>query len=318
MKKIIFIGTNYFASYILEKMIKKKFDIICVITKEDKNSGRGQKKIPCPVKNVSIANKIKIISTNNVNHEYELIKNINPDIIIITEFSNKIGKTIIDIPLYGIINIHPSLLPKLRGATPIQSAIIKGYKKTGISIIKINENYDEGMILNSTECNVSKNETYDSLFKKLKILGFKCLLKTLKNIKYNTCENKIQDNKYKTKTYKIKKEFYNINWFDSANKINKKIRSTFSIAKHHSFIENNYINIIETTVLKKKNLKEIKPGTITNVNTYGIDVKTGFGFLRIKKIQFPGKKKIFVKDILNSKSYLFKIGNEFKKNLEKK
>ncbi|HIH2763375.1 MAG TPA: hypothetical protein ACYCDB_00115 [Candidatus Azoamicus sp.] len=94
------------------------------------------------------------------------------------------------------------------------------------------------------------------------------------------------------------------------------MRSTFSIAKHHSFIENNYLNIIETVVLKNKNIK-CKAGTIIKISKYGIDVKTGFGVLRIKKVQLPGKKINIIKDILNSKSYLFKIGNIFKNKLEK-
>lgn len=318
MKNIIFIGTNHFAEYVLNKMIKNKYKITCVITKNNLKKGRGQKNTNTPVKEIALKNNINVILTNKINQEEDKIKKLNPDLIILTEFFDKIDKNIINIPKYGIINIHPSILPKLRGATPIQSAIINEFKETGISIIEINEKYDDGMILNIDKCKVSKNETYDSLFKKLKFLAFKVLKKTIKDIKNKTLNKHTQKLKYKTTTYKIEKDFYRINWNDSANIINKKIRSTFSIAKHHTFIENYYLNILETKILKKNICINKKNGEIIKTTKYGIDVKTGNGLLRLKKIQFPGKKINTVKDVLNSKSYLFKIGNNFKNFLEKK
>lgn len=318
MKNIIFIGTKDFASYVLEKMIKKKYDIICSVTKNDKNMGRGLKKKSHPVKQISIENKINIITTDNINKEEIKIKNLNPEIIIVTEYSEKIKKNIISIPKYGIINIHPSLLPELRGATPIQSAIINGLNETGVSIMKINEKYDDGNILSQQTCKINETDTYDSLSKKLKKIAVRILLKTLNNIEKNNQVEIKQETKNKTHTKKIEKDFYLINWNDTATLINRKIRSTFSAAKHHSFIENTSINIIETIPMKKNKKYVCAPGTIIKINKYGIDVKTGFGILRIKKIQFPGKKINIIKDVLNSKSYLFKIGNIFKNNLETK
>ncbi|HIH2763062.1 MAG TPA: methionyl-tRNA formyltransferase [Candidatus Azoamicus sp.] len=317
MKNIIFIGTKNFASHILEKMIKKKYNIVCSITKNDKNMNRGLKITPHEVKKISLKYNIPTLTTDNINNDEIIIKKLNPDIIIITEYSEKIKQNIINIPKYGIINIHPSLLPKFRGPTPIQSAIINELNETGVSIIKINEKYDKGNILNKQTCKINKNETYDSLSKKLKKLSIKLLFKTLKEIKTNTYKEEKQKNNDASITIKIEKNFYLINWEDTASLINKKIRSTFGIAKHHSFIENNYINIIETVVLKKK-YTNICSGTIIKHGKYGIDVNTGCGILRIKKVQFPGKKINIIKDVLNSKSYLFKIGNIFKNKLEKK
>lgn len=318
MKKIIFIGTKEFASYILEKMIEKKYDIICSITKNDKNMGRGLKKKAHPVKTISIKNNINVLTTENINEENLNIKNLNPEIIIVTEYAEKIKNEIIKIPKYGIINIHPSILPALRGATPIQSAILNGLDETGVSIIKINEKYDEGNILNQQKCKINKKDTYNSLSKKLKKIAANLLFKTLKQIEKNDHIEKSQNIKNKTYTKKLEKNFYSINWNDSANLIDRKIRSTFNITKHYSFIENIFINIIEAIPLKKNITSTCVPGTIIKNSKHGIDVKTGLGLLRIKKIQFPGKKINIIKDVLNSKSYLFKIGNIFKNNLETK
>lgn len=318
MKNIIFVGTKDFAGYILEKMIKKKYTIICSITKNDKNMGRGLKKNSHQVKKISQKYNIHTLTTDNINNEEIKIKNLNPDIMIVVEYFEKIKKNIITIPTYGIINIHPSLLPNLRGATPIQSAIINGLNKTGVSIIKIDEKYDNGNIINTLTCNITKNDTYDSLSKRLKKLSVKLLFKTLKEMQTKTNKEERQNIANISITKKFEKNFYLINWQDTAAVINKKIRSTYSIAKHHSFIENNYINIIETAVLKKKINMLYPSGTIIKTSKYGIDVKTQCGILRIKKIQFPGKKINIIKDVLNSKSYLFKIGNIFNNKLEKK
>ncbi|HIH2762128.1 MAG TPA: methionyl-tRNA formyltransferase [Candidatus Azoamicus sp.] len=202
MKNIIFIGTNYFASYILEKMIKKKYNIVYCITKKQKNMGRGLKKNRHPVHNVSLKYNITTLTTDSINNNETIIKNLNPDIIILTEYIEKIEKKLITIPKYGIINIHPSLLPKLRGATPIQSAIINNLTETGASIIKINEDYDKGNIINSEKCKISKNETYDSLSTKLKKKSIKLLFKTLKEIKQNKHKEIKQETKDKTNTKK--------------------------------------------------------------------------------------------------------------------
>lgn len=312
MKNIVFIGTNFFASNILEKMIKKKINIICIITKENKKMGRGQKKGPHPVKNIATKYNINCLTIDNINKNQDEIKKINPNLIVVVEYFKKLSTDIINIPLHGIINVHPSLLPNLKGPTPIQSAIIHNLEETGVSIIKINDKYDCGEIIGRSTCKIKHNDTYFSLSKKLNNLAFNLLKQTIDKIKYGRCKTKIQEEKNVIKTYKIKKEFYKINWMDSADFINRKIRSTFNIAKHHAIIEGNYINIIETKIIKNINKNYFVPGTITKVSKLGIDVITNNGIIRIKKIQFSGKKINSIKNVLNSKSYLFKIGNQFK------
>lgn len=313
MNNIIFLGTNNFAASILKNLIKKNIKIKNIITKCDKKIGRGQNIKSYPVKNIAIKNKINIYTIKTINNTEtnNLIKKINPQLIIMTEYGEKINKDVIKIPKYGIINVHPSILPKFRGATPIQQAIINGESETGVSIIEINENIDSGYILNIEKCKINDNDTYLSLSKKLIKLSIKCLIKTFNEIKKNTIIKKIQNNIKSVYAFKLKKIFYTINWDDTAININRKIRSVYGIKKLNSKIHNYEIKIIETKVIKKYKNKVAEPGTIINVNKFGIDVMTSNQIIRIKKLQFPGKKINLTKDILNSKKNLFKIGFKF-------
>lgn len=312
MKNIVFLGTKDFAAKILEKLIKKNIHITHVFTKPDEKMGRGQKLKKQPVKYVSTEYKIHTHTYSSINSKdaIETIKHINPEIILMVEYGEKLLEAILEIPSYGIINIHPSILPHLRGATPIEHAIILGEKETGISIIKINKNIDAGAILNSVRCNINNNETYKSLSKKLVNLSYKILIKTLNSIKTNTAVEKIQNDTNATYTKKLDKSFYKINWNDSAITINRKIRSTFDVKKHYTTIKNTEIKIIKTKALIHRHTL-MHPGKITNITHFGIDVATKTNILRIKEIQIPGKNINSIKNILNSKKDLFKIGDVF-------
>lgn len=312
MKNIVFLGTKDFAAKILEKLIKKHIHITHVFTKPDEKMGRGQKFKTQPVKTISTKYNINTHTYNSINSNdaIEKIKEINPEIILMVEYGEKLLETVFQIPRYGIINIHPSILPHLRGATPIEHAILLGKKETGVSIIKINKKIDAGVILHSARCNISNDETYKSLSKKLTHLSYKTFIETLKNIKTNTTVETIQNDNNATYTKKFDKTFYKINWNDSAITINRKIRSTFDTKKHHTIIKNTEIKIIKTKALIQT-CKLSLPGKIINITQFGIDVATKNNILRIKDIQIPGKNINSIKNILNSKKDLFKIGDVF-------
>jgi len=311
MKNIIFIGTNYFAASVLKKLLKKKINITNVITKNNKKIGRGQIIKPHPVSIAAKQNKIKVNTTENINsiEIKNIIKNINPNIIIMIEYGEKIDNKTINIPTHGIINLHPSILPQFRGPAPIQHTIINGNKETGVSIISINENIDLGDILNIVKCKIKHTDTYISLSKKLINIGTECLITTLNEIENKTIKKYKQDKHQSSYAPKFNNNYYKINWYDSALNINRKIRAFFNIKKFTTNIDENEIKIIETIIIKRK--KQTIPGTIIKINTYGIDVMTNENAIRIKKIQFPGKKINIIKNILNSKKDLFKIGNKF-------
>ncbi|HIH2762745.1 MAG TPA: methionyl-tRNA formyltransferase [Candidatus Azoamicus sp.] len=311
MKKIILIGTNNFAAKILESLIKKKIKIMSTITKPDNKIGRGQKINKYPVKIVSEKYLIPCITEENINSlkSEKKIKKLVPDLIILVDYGKKIKKNIINIPKNGIINIHPSILPKLKGPTPMQTAILHGEKETGVSIIKINNKIDSGNILNIMKYKIKENDTYEKLFKNLSSLAIKCLIKTIKDIKNNKIIELIQNKDEETYTKKLNNEIYEINWNETALNIERKIKALTGIKYPFTTFKNEKIKIVYVKIIKKNIIS--KPGTIKNINKNGIDVTTKENLIRIKKLQFQGKKIITIKDILNSKKNLFKINDFF-------
>lgn len=311
MKNILFIGTNNFASSILEKLIEKNIDIKYVVTKPDNKMNRGQKLNSYPVKIIAEKYKIKYITENNINTKKfsNFIKKVMPNLIIIVEYGKKITDELIKIPKHGIINIHPSILPDLRGPTPIQTAILNGYKKTGVSIIKINSKIDSGDILNISICKINNKDTYLSLFKKLINLSVKCLLITLNDIKNNNIKIIKQDDNNATYTKKLNKNLFKINWNKKSIEIERQIKALTGIKFPFTSINEHIMKIINGTSVKK--IHNYKPGIITKINKKSIDIATLDGVLRINNVQFQGKKINSVKDILNSKKDLFKIGSKF-------
>jgi len=309
MKNIIFIGTNFFAANILRKLIEKKIKIRSVITKNDKKIGRGQKIKSYPVKLVSKENNIMFYTTNHINDTNikNIINKINPEIIILVEYGEKIDNDIIEIPKHGIINLHPSILPKFRGATPIQSAIINNENETGVSIIRINNIIDSGNILNISECKINKNETYTSLSKKLINIGYKSLINVINKIKANKLKVYVQNEKNVSYTRLIDNNIFHINCNSDALSINRTIRAFYGIKKFYIINREITIKIISTTVLRR--ISKDMLGKVVNITKHGIDINTKKYILRVKKIQLPGKNINTIKNILNSNKIYFRIGD---------
>ena len=302
MDKIIFIGNDLFASKLLNEFLNLKINLIYVITNIDKKQGRGQKIIENEISKIANKNKIPVYKTNDINAiESELfIKNLKPDTILMSGYGKKINNNIFNIPKYGILNIHPSILPKLKGPTPIQSSILYGYNETGISIIKINEKLDSGEIIYSAECKINKNENFLSLTDKLVEITKNCILKILLNIKTGeVSKNKYNNNEItESFTQKFKKNFYKINWNDSALNIDRKIRAFFGIKKLSFKIHDIEFKIIESQVMTYTHKNE--PGRILDVNKNEIIISTGLDALKVVKLQMCSKKENYIKNIFNS------------------
>lgn len=304
--KIIFLGTNNLAANILEMLIKKKQNISLVITKQDNFFGRNLKINSYPVKNIAIKYSIICKEVDSINSKCskQFLQNYKPDLVIVVEYGEKIINDIIKIPKYGIFNIHPSILPELRGPSPIEYTILNNLKFSGVSIISINNNIDAGNIINLKAFLLNKDETYNSIIKKISYIAYKSLIEIFFSIKKSNIFlfNQVGKISY---TKKVLKNYYKVNWFDCAKNINSKIRST-SLSRKHSTLLNNYlINIIETKI-KKKIVKNFIPGTILKISRKGIYVSTKKNVIIIKKVQLPGKKINEIKNILNSNNTLFK------------
>lgn len=311
MTKIIFLGTNDFASQILEYLIKTNKNIHA-LTKTDRKSGRKKKLTPTSIKKTAIKTKTNYTEINSINEKNteKIIKNICPDLIIVCEYGEKIKKNIINIPKLGIINIHPSLLPKYRGPAPLENAILNDEQETGISIIKINEKIDSGDIIYKKKCKILPLDNYTSLKKKLIKLSKIGIKKTIDLIIKNKIIPIKQNEIEKTYAPYITKANCKINWNDSANNINNKIRALSGKYCANTTINNIYIKILKSIILKRT-MKNKNPGYITKANFLGIDVSTKDKTLRIKVMQISGKIPMHVKEILNSKQKIFTIGNKF-------
>ena len=218
---IVFMGTSEFSIPTLHTLIKKKFNVLEVYTQPPKKSKRGQKINPSPIEEFCLKNKISFINPPNLNSEEEvkIFKKLSPDIVIVVSYGQIIPRSFLDIAKLGFINIHASLLPKWRGAAPIQRAIMNGDKKIGVSIMKIKEKLDSGPVLISKEIELDENTTYGEMEKKLSLMGADLLINSLKNIVASTSQ--FIDQKHSEATYakKIDKNETKINWKQDSNKV---------------------------------------------------------------------------------------------------
>jgi len=224
--KIIFIGTPQFGAIILEELIRNNYQPVLVITNPDKPAGRKQILTPPPVKLTAQKYKISIEQPERIKN-YELgIRNLKPDLIICAAYGKMIPKEILEIPCYGCLNVHPSLLPKYRGPSPIQAAILNGDKETGVTIMLMDEKMDHGPILNQRELEFSiLNFQFSKLHDKLADLGAKLLLETIPDWINGKIKPQAQDEKKATYTKIIKKEDGKIDWKKPAQEIERQIRA---------------------------------------------------------------------------------------------
>ncbi len=305
MKKlnIILIGTQKIAYYSFKKIIKKKkYNILFIITKK-KNKN---------IENLSIKNKIKIFKIKNKKQIKKIfnknkIKN-KIDLIILICFGLKIPKNILKKPKLGCYNIHPSLLPKLKGPSPIQYSILNNYKITGVTIIKMNKEIDMGPIVIQKKYKIKKKQTYKNLYNKLTKLSSKLLNIFIKKIiKKKKIKYKKQNKNKSTYSKKIYKYNGKVNWNNTAKYIERQIRAFYIWPKTFFYYKKYIIFIWKVKIIKNKNNK-YKIGEIINYNKKYLDIKTNKNILRITKIQINNKKKNNIKDIFNSKPKLFNIG----------
>lgn len=307
--KIIFAGTSHFSMKHLNALIKSEHEIIAVITKPDSCSGRGHKKNFSQVKILCIKKNIPIFQPFNLNDEkfQNNILNLNADIMIVVAYGKVIPKKMLVMFPKGCINVHPSLLPRWRGATPIQSAILFGDKETGISIIEMNEEIDSGSVIHSMKCNILSNDTTETLTLKLIKIGIKALLESLYIINKNTFLKIKQNKKYVTFSKKISKKNALVNWNTKAYILERLIRA-FNPWPVCFFI----INKIPIKIWKANVIPIVKThssiGEIISFDKYGIQINTSFQILNIQKIQFPGKKIFNVEQIIFSKKDWFNVG----------
>lgn len=295
--KVVFMGTPEFSVPVLQGLIDN-YNVIGVVTQPDKPVGRGGKISMSPIKQLALNYNIKVLQPTKIRNDYQEIIDLNPDIIITCAYGQIIPKILLELPKYGCINVHASLLPKLRGGAPIHHAIIDGYDKTGITIMYMDEKMDTGDIISTDEVIIENDDTLESLHDKLKIVGKELLLKTLPDIINGNIKPIKQNNDEATYAYNITKEEEKINFNNSKINIYNQIRGLNSHPGAYANLDNKRVKIYNSYITDKE-YKDLDNGLITNIYKDGIGIKVSDGEIVITDIQFEGKKRMKVSDYLN-------------------
>lgn len=296
--KIVFMGTPDFAVPALKKIIDT-FGVECVFTQPDKPKGRGKKMAYSPVKEVALENNIKVfqpIKLKNDKEAIDYLKNLEPDFIIVVAFGQILNKEVLDIPKYGCVNLHASLLPKFRGAAPLNWAIIKGESKSGNTTMLMDVGLDTGDMLLKNEVEITEDMTAGELHDLLSESGSDLLIKTINGLVDGTITPiKQSDETFYAKM--LNKEIARIDWKDKAENIHNLIRGLNPWPIAHTTYKSLSMKIYESKVIKEKSNKE--PGTIIEVSKEGMKISTGDGILLVKKIQFPNGKPLTIEQYIN-------------------
>ena len=297
--KIVFMGTPDFSVNALENIVKAGHDVVGVITQPDKPKGRGGKMQYTPVKEKALELGLDVYQPQRVKETefIEKLKEMNPDAIVVIAFGQILPKAILDMPKYGCINVHASLLPKYRGAAPIQWSVIDGEKETGVTTMYMNEGLDTGDIIDKVVVPIDKKETGGSLFDKLAIEGGKLILKTLIELENGTAVRTPQDDSKSNYAGMINKQLGKIDFNKSANEIERLIRGLNPWPSAYTKMAGKTLKIWDADVDDSEN--DSAPGTITEVGKDFIRVATGKGSLKILELQLEGKKRMKTRDFLN-------------------
>ena len=297
--KIVFMGTPDFSVNALENIVKAGHDVVGVITQPDKPKGRGGKMQYTPVKEKALELGLDVYQPQRVKETefIEKLKEMNPDAIVVIAFGQILPKAILDMPKYGCINVHASLLPKYRGAAPIQWSVIDGEKETGVTTMYMNEGLDTGDIIDKVVVPIDKKETGGSLFDKSAIEGGKLILKTLIELENGTAVRTPQDDSKSNYAGMINKQLGKIDFNKSANEIERLIRGLNPWPSAYTKMDGKTLKIWDADVDDSEN--DSAPGTITEVGKDFIRVATGKGSLKILELQLEGKKRMKTRDFLN-------------------
>ena len=296
--RILFMGTPAFALPALDTLLAGSFPVIAVVTQPDRPKGRGQKEIAPPVKLLAQKSGVPVMQPQAVKDPSFLEKfySLKPDMVVVAAFGQILPKMIIDFPPLGCLNIHPSLLPKYRGAAPLNWSIIRGEKKTGVTIMLMDEGMDSGDILAQEETLLGEEETYGQLHDRLAKDGAALLMKTVARVISGKVQRQQQDPSGVTFAPRLTRETGKINWRESAVHIANLIRGLCPSPAAYTFLDGQLLKIY--AAVAEPDPTDQVPGTIGNPFTDGLPVATSDGHVILKDIQLAGKKRMLMTDFL--------------------
>ena len=296
-KKVVFMGTPEFSVPVLD-MLNKNTNVVLVVTQPDKEVGRHHEIKFSPVKEYAVKNNIEVYQPNKIRNEYEYILSKNPDIIITCAYGQIIPEILLETPKYKAVNVHASLLPKLRGGSPLHRAIINGYDETGITIMYMAVGMDDGDIITSESIKIEDTDNVGIIHDKLSILGRDLLLKTLPNIFNGNVTRTKQDPSEVTFAYNIKPEEEKIDFNKTAKEVYNQIRGMYPFPVAYTNIDDSILKVCESRI---GTLSSGNPGEIIKVYKDGIGVMCKDKEIIITRVKPSGKKEMDVRDYLNGK-----------------
>lgn len=325
--RILFMGTPDFALESLKALYEAKYDIIGVVTNVDKPKGRGMKMVASPVKEYAIEKKLQVYQPVKVRNNPEFleeVKKLNPDLICVVAYGKILPQELLDIPKYGCVNVHGSLLPEYRGAAPIQWAVLNGDKKTGVTTMFMNAGMDTGDMILKEEVEIGEDETTGELWDRLKTIGANLLIKTVKEIENGTATRTKQPEEG-TMAPMLSKEMAKIDWKNkTANDIKNLVRGLNPIMGAYTFLDGKKIKfwkvqtLTENELLEKfqeleeykYHLNKMQAGTVLfSDDKKGLFIKANGGILQVLEIQGENSKRMVVGDFLRGNPV--GVGNMF-------
>ncbi|MCP3870878.1 MAG: methionyl-tRNA formyltransferase [Gammaproteobacteria bacterium] len=299
---IVFAGTPDFAVPALQKLILAGHRVIGVYSQPDRPAGRGRKLIASPVKQVAAAHDIPVFQPVNFKSESDLsdLEALNPDLMVVAAYGLLLPRRVLEAPRLGCINIHASLLPRWRGAAPIQRSLLAGDGETGITIMQMDIGLDTGGMLLRKSCPIMTDDTGGKLHDRLSVLGADALMEALPGIIDQSLEPENQDEALACYAKKLDKSEARIDWSGSAQALDRQVRAFNPWPVAQCEMQGKTVRVWDSIALP--DTVEAVPGAVARTSRDGIDVVTGNGLLRILSLQIPGKKATSATDFLNARS----------------
>ena len=296
--KVVFMGTPDFAVGALDALVEAGHEVVAVVTQPDKPKGRGKEMQMTPVKACALKHNIEVFQPVKIKtpEAVEILKRYEADLFVVAAFGQILSKEILDMPKYGCVNIHASLLPKYRGAAPIQWAILDGEKETGVTIMQMNEGLDTGDMLTKVIVPIEDTDTGESLFDKLADAGAKLLIETIPQMEAGILKAEPQDDSLSTYAKMIKKEMGHIDWNKEAVVLERLVRGMNSWPSAYTHFNGKTLKVWEAAV--ETGDTGFVPGTVAEVTKNSIKVQTGKDLLVLKQVQLEGKKRMDVASFL--------------------